>query len=147
MIYDSIVQLGKVDGGNLPPQPEGLEDEGYSDEVTKFRISFEKSRIKRTPETATKVVTMSDFGYAVDDGVEQDANLARVVELVKAGRLLGLSQRQAEKATELHYKTIWKKVVIGLDRGLIRADEVKATFSFVPAEVQAAMAVEGPDEF
>ncbi|GLI94981.1 AAA family ATPase [Methylocystis echinoides] len=140
VIYDSIIQLGRVEDSFGKPDADkgerGAEPDG---EVTKFRISFEKSRAKKTPETASRVVTMGDFGYAIADGVEHDANLAKVVEVVKAGEHRGLSKRNAQSAFGLNPETIWKKVVIGLDRGLVRADEVEAMFSCPPADVKAAI--------
>lgn|GEM_PF-4245398 len=127
VIYDSIMQLGKLSAD---------EDDG---EATRFRLSFEKSRAKRTPETASRVVSMESFGYAIADGVERDENLASVVRIVKAGEHERLSKRNAEAAFGLNALTIWKKVVIGLDRGLVTADEVRATFNAPPVDVKAAL--------
>ncbi len=145
VIYDSIIQLGKADDGG--------DAERDAEEVTKFRISFEKSRAKRCAETSTKVVAMTDFGYALADGVEHDANLAKVIERVKSlatnarlGEHKRLSKRQAQDAFGLNPDTIWKKVVIGLDRGLIKADEVEAVFSCPPADVRDAMLRQADDQ-
>lgn len=128
VIYDSIMQLGKLSAD---------EDDG---EATRFRLSFEKSRSKRTPETVSRVVSMESFGYAIADGVERDENLASVVRIVKAGEHERLSKRNAEAVFGLNALTIWKKVVIGLDRGLVTADEVRAIFNAPPTDVKAALA-------
>lgn len=124
VIYDSIIQLSKLEKTSDEPE---------------FRISFEKVRSKRSVSTSSRVIRMTDFGYVVQGGIEGDTNLQKVVSLIKAGELSGLSQRKAEAEFGMHKDTIWKKVEAGLDLGLITGSDVVRTFSQPPVAVLDAI--------
>jgi hypothetical protein len=125
VIFDSIIQLGL------------LENSYADDGATQFRLSFEKSRAKRGAGTASRVITMTSWGYSeLADG---DITLRKVLEVIKNDKPRGLTQRQIGEALSLHHNTVAKKVIQGFELGLLTKDEALGLYSVPPSDVSAAV--------